>query len=522
MAPPTNPRAASSKKEELYEETLDMRFHVEKPEDPNIGKIIADRYCINSLVGRGGMGMVYRGEQMNIERVVAIKMLHPHIVADAETIKRFQKEAQAVSRVEHAHSVRIYDFGITPEAQPYLVMDFIDGLSLRHALKKDGPFNLSRAQEIFTQVIDALTCAHSVGVIHRDIKPENIMLCSKSGNDDWVYVVDFGISTLASNEQRAMDSQQGERRGSPPYMSPEQCTKGAEVGAQSDIYSLAIVIFETLSGRLPYNVRNTIEMLEAHVSAQPIPLTAAGPNLVSCEALSHVLQRAMEKSPSRRFQTIEEFGEEFAEAIKRDTIRLNYLKNRKDSLMSSASIPAYKPAGSTTGEHPAVAEDQATSRDGATPYMGTPTFQNLAGVKKDKNLIESVLGVIAGRDTTDEQETLQNSGSKFQFINCPHCNEPVEAGIAFCLACGRSLASTQEFAKVRAAQGVFSLPRSADTLSNSVPVFSAQTRAATGGELTRRVMIAAAVVVAVALIGLAAAKGIIDHKSSEQRQEQAP
>jgi hypothetical protein len=154
--------------------------------------------------------------------------------------------------------------------------------------------------------------------------------------------------------------------------------------------------------------------------------------------------------------------------------------------------------------------------------MGTPTFQNLAGVKKNKNLIESVLGVIAGRDTTDEQETLQNSGSKFQFINCPHCNEPVEAGIAFCLACGRSLASTQEFAKVRAAQGVFSLPRSADTLSNSVPVFSAQTRAATGGELTRRVMIAAAVVVAVALIGLAAAKGIIDHKSSEQRQEQAP
>src|SRR5262249_20585797 len=152
--------------------------------------------------------------------------LHSHVVADADTIKRFQQEARAVARVEHPHTVLIYDFGITDQGQPFLVMDFVDGESLRALLRRETTLDMRRTEDIYQQVISALGCAHEAGIIHRDMKPENIMLCEHSGRQDFVYVVDFGIATLTTTDYEGR-SAKSETIGSPAYMSPEQCTKGA-------------------------------------------------------------------------------------------------------------------------------------------------------------------------------------------------------------------------------------------------------------------------------------------------------
>lgn len=439
----------------------DLRFHIEKQEDPNIGKLIGERYKIVSLVGRGGMGMVYRADHILIDRPVAIKMLYPNTVADTDAIKRFKAEAQAVSKVEHQHSVRIYDFGMSDLGQPFIVMDFIDGRSLRDLIK-DEPISITRAEDIFTQVIGALSCAHRAGVIHRDLKPENIMLSERSSKPDWVSVVDFGISSFGAEEN---PSGRQDLRGSPPYMSPEQCSRSAVIDQRSDVYALAIVLYESMSGRLPYNARNTFEWIEQHISGKPLPLVQASPALSACEALSDLIAKALDKNPDKRHQTIDEFGAELKEAVRRDQIHLGYLKNRKDALgVSSSSHPALDttvfgaPASYDdqliTGRHKTLADNAEADEKKNVWHALVTTFSNIQAMKESDGLVAE---------------------SKFVFTHCPHCNEPVEPDVAFCLACGRTLSSKQDFSKVRAAQGVFTLP-SGNTLTAAAPAFSQKTK----------------------------------------------
>jgi serine/threonine protein kinase len=460
-------RNPNETEKDLMEESLDLRFHVEKQEDPNIGKVIGERYKIISLVGRGGMGMVYRADHVMIDRPVAIKMLYPNTVADAEAVKRFKQEAQAVSKVEHSHSVRIFDFGMSDLGQPYIVMDFIDGHSLRELIK-DEPLPIGRAEDIFTQVIDALACAHRAGVIHRDLKPENIMLSPRSNKQDWVSVVDFGISSLGADEHvMQSSSQRTELRGSPPYMSPEQCSKNANIDHRSDIYSLAIVLYEALTGRLPYNARNAFEWVEQHISGKPLPLTQATPALAACETLSGLILKALEKNPDKRPQTIEEFGVELKEAVRRDHIHLGYLKNRKDALGGSSSkIPVIEAAEFST---PASYDDQLIT--GRQKHLTAEQ----AGEDGPKGVWQALVTTFSAIPALKDSDIANHEAAKFVFTSCPHCGESVEPHVAFCLGCGRTLASSQDFSKVRAAQGVFTLP-SGNTLSAPVPAFSQKTK----------------------------------------------
>jgi len=473
--------------EQDSEESGSFYFHVEKQEDPNLGKVIAERYRIISMVGRGGMGMVYKADHLTIDRTVAIKMLYPNVVADADAIKRFKQEAQAVSKVEHPNSVRIYDFGLSDLGQPYLVMDFIDGGSLREALK-DGPLNIVRAQTIFSQIVEALVVAHRVGVVHKDLKPENIMLSLQSSKGDWVQVVDFGISTMAKSDFDPYGApQRKETRGSPPYMSPEQCTSIATIDERSDVYSLAIVLYECLSGKLPFNARAPLEMLEAHISGKPVPLTATIPQLAACQGLSDMLMKAMEKRPEKRQQTIEEFGNDLRDAAKRDQIHQSFLKNRKETLDgSSTRLPALPLQGKVSSDgHPVVSPEK---RPGSTPASPIPLLPDANGsgdadaLKNDKNLWKSLVNTFSNIAEVEEPQP----ENKYVFRNCPHCNEAVDADIAFCLSCGRSLSNTQEFSKIRASQGVFTLPKSQGSVSSTLPSFSQKTRAVSPASSTIR------------------------------------
>lgn len=432
--------------------------------DPWIGQLIADRYKIQSVIGSGGMGVVYKAINQVNDRDVAIKMLHQHLVTDTDAIKQFHTEAQAVSKVSHPNTVTLWDFGLTESGQPYIVMDYFEGVNLRKVMKGDGTLSIARANHIFQQAADVLAAAHNAGVIHRDLKPENIMISSQ--DEDRVAVVDFGISSFVQNRTKYDGGPVSDIVGSPPYMSPEQCSLSTKVDERSDIYSFAVVLYEALSGKLPFNAKNPLDMLDCHISRPPLPLRAAHHSLVACEALSELLAKALDKKPENRPQSMEQFSQSLADAVRRDSIRLSSLKNRRGELDGS----------STTSQQPAVTPE-ALAPSAVVPSALAPI--KVAEITRSDTLVDSIAALPQDEMLTAGVEpkrvesiwskifsALGLSGKKKQvqstqyvLYNCPHCGETVAPDISFCLECGRSLAHTQDLSIIRAAQGTFTLPK---------------------------------------------------------------
>jgi serine/threonine-protein kinase len=450
--------------------------------DPWIGQLIADRYTIQSVIGSGGMGVVYKAKNEVNDRPVAIKMLHQHLVTDTDAIKQFHLEAQAVSKVSHPNTVQLWDFGLTESGQPYIVMDYFDGINLRKLIKSEGILSIARANHIFGQAADALAFAHNAGVVHRDLKPENIMIAA--AEVDRVAVVDFGISSFATARTKYDGGPVSDIVGSPPYMSPEQCQLAGEIDERSDIYSIAIVLYEALSGKLPFAAKNALDMLDAHISRQPLPLRAAHQGLVSCEALSELLAKSLDKKPENRPQTMEQFREGLADAVRRDMIRLSSLKNRKSELDGSSTTSQQRivpPAGAATsagGTSQGVTTASQTVPADATPSALAPI--KVADIVRSDTLVDAVAALPQDQLLTTGAETKrveknfldkvfaaiglgssrkEEKGPQYVLYNCPHCGETVAPDISFCLECGRSLAQTQDFAAIRAAQGTFTLPK---------------------------------------------------------------
>ncbi len=270
--------------------------------DPLIGTLVHERYRILELIGRGGMGVVYRAEHELMERIVAIKMLLPQLLADENALPRFQREARAASRLNHPNIIALHDFGLTEDGLPYLVMDYIDGKSLADILKNEGQLGVQRTAHIFTQVCDALAHAHELGIIHRDLKPGNIMIVQKKDEKESIKVVDFGVAKMFEGEDE-IDSQRltatGELFGSPVYMSPEQC-QGLELTPRSDIYSLGCVIYETLTGKLPHCGRTVLETISRQMQSPAQPFAEARPDLYIPDWLEKAVFEALEKDIEKR------------------------------------------------------------------------------------------------------------------------------------------------------------------------------------------------------------------------------
>lgn len=284
--------------------------------DPMIGTCLMGKYDIIDVVGHGGMGVVYKGRQVLMERTVAIKMLQSQHIADSQSVQRFLREGKASCRMNHPHVITVYDFGITPQSgQPFIVMDFLEGISLSDMIKQDGQVSVERSIKILTQATDALDHAHRAGVIHRDLKPSNIMLVEYEDEKDFVKIVDFGVAQLigAGGEQQRL-TQMGEVCGSPVYMSPEQC-QGLELDARSDIYSMGIVVFETLTGRLPLIGKTMVETMSKHISEMPPRFSEVRPDLYIPERLEAVIWKAMAKDPANRHQTMAELCRDLDTAI---------------------------------------------------------------------------------------------------------------------------------------------------------------------------------------------------------------
>lgn len=276
--------------------------------EPKIGEIFGDRYEILGIIGDGGMGKVYKARHNLMKRIVAIKMLLPHLVQSAAALKRFQQEAQAASALNHPNILTVYDFGISDQGMPYLVMDYLEGTSLAALLQEQGYLPAERAIHIFSQACSALAHAHQKGVIHRDLKPANIMLIDYDGQPDFLKIVDFGIAKLLQPDGAEQLTHTGEVFGSPLYMSPEQC-RGRELDPRSDIYSLGCVMYRTVTGKPVFSGRDPMECMYKQVNDMPSTFKDVVPELGLTDKLEHAIFRAISKEVEDRYTNMLEFRE---------------------------------------------------------------------------------------------------------------------------------------------------------------------------------------------------------------------
>ncbi|MBL8912600.1 MAG: serine/threonine protein kinase [Archangium sp.] len=240
----------------------------ERVSDPLIGMQLGD-YVIEEVVGRGGMGIVYRAVHPLIGRKVAIKVLRPEIAEDPEQASRFLKEAQALSAVKHRGVIDIISFGKLPDGRQYMVMEFLKGESLDGVVAREAPLSVSRAMGFIDEVLDALSAAHKAGVVHRDIKPANVFLLLQSNGTRVVKLVDFGLARQAPlGDLSRPGARTSLMAGTPEYFSPEQA-RGLAATPRSDLYAVGVMTFELLTGRLPFEAESPVKLLELHLKKEP-------------------------------------------------------------------------------------------------------------------------------------------------------------------------------------------------------------------------------------------------------------
>ena len=276
-----------------------------------VGQVVADRYHVVKKLGEGGMGQVYLAEHVKMGRRSAIKVMNPSMVHDPDAVARFNREASNASRITHPNVCAIYDFGETPDGLIYLAMEFIEGEPLTDLLEREGALPVRRAVGIFTQVADALQAAHDLGIVHRDLKPDNIMLAQKKGGDQ-VKVVDFGIAKAVGGDESGQKvTKTGLVVGTPEFMSPEQLS-GDKLDGRSDLYSLALVFYRMLAGKLPFEATTVQETMIKRLTDEPTKLAESRPDLTFPAGLQAVLDEALTRNPMQRYQTVAKFADDVA------------------------------------------------------------------------------------------------------------------------------------------------------------------------------------------------------------------
>jgi tRNA A-37 threonylcarbamoyl transferase component Bud32 len=267
-----------------------------------IGSVFSDRYEIVSFVGAGGCSIIYEARHMQMKKRVALKLLRSNFSTEAKYVQRFQRESKATSQLDHINIVGVHDFGISLAGQPYIVMDFLQGLSLVDYIDRVGAMPWRQAVPIFMSICEGLAYAHSKGVLHRDLKPANIMLVSESSEQPQVVkIVDFGLAKTADMTDVKL-TQTGELIGSPTYMSPEQC-RAEPVDTRTDIYSLGALMYHCLCGRPAVETGNVYEAFQLQISEPPARFS----NYLQLPGwLSDMVYKALEKVPDMRYQSVEE------------------------------------------------------------------------------------------------------------------------------------------------------------------------------------------------------------------------
>jgi serine/threonine protein kinase len=270
------------------------------------GQVLDGKYRIVRIIGEGGMGAVYEGENTRIRRRVAIKVLHSGVASSAEMVSRFEREAQVAGTVGNDHILEILDLGALPSGERYMVMEYLDGQTLTERIKSRGRLAPKEAFGLVKQALEGLSAAHGAGIVHRDLKPENIfILKQKAGHKDFVKIIDFGISKFVEQGASSRMTRTGALMGTPHYMAPEQATGSSEIDQRTDIYAVGIILYEAITGRVPFEAESFNQLLFEIALAKIQPARQFLPDLDP--AVDTIILKATARDPRHRFQSCREF-----------------------------------------------------------------------------------------------------------------------------------------------------------------------------------------------------------------------
>jgi len=319
-----------------------------------------DKYELTGILGEGGMGVVYKGRHVLLDKPVAVKILHERYAKRHGAVKKFLHEAKAASRTRHPNIVDVTDFGQAPGNMVYLVMEYLEGISLDDVLARDRWIPLFNTVNIVKQVANALAAAHDEGIVHLDLKPENVFLTSlegrrrvvrmreedgkrryvveKEGNFDFVKLVDFGVAKFLTGElHKARSTEGGLVLGTPHYMSPEQA-RGLPVDGRSDLYSVGILFYEMLTGYVPFDSPNAADILNDHVLTKVPPPQGRNPDVLVDEGTNNTILKMLEKDPDQRYQTMDELLIALADCFT-DTVFLRDAQHMPGAVDAGIEVP---------------------------------------------------------------------------------------------------------------------------------------------------------------------------------------
>ncbi len=277
--------------------------------DPWLGRVVGGRYRVEEILGRGGMGVVYKIKHQRMGKIAAMKVLHADLAQDPEVVGRFEREAEAVSRLAHPNTVQVFDFG-TEGGALYLIMEFVRGQDLGVLVDRDGPMRFEQLAPLLGQMCGSLEEAHDLGVVHRDLKPENILVSRTHSGQDFVKVLDFGLAKLSEREETSAVTSAGSIVGTPYYMSPEQIRADEEVDHRADIYSFGALLYRLLTGENAFNAKTPVGVLTKHLTEEIEPPSVKFPALEIPRELDRIIARCMAKAPSDRYANIRELLED--------------------------------------------------------------------------------------------------------------------------------------------------------------------------------------------------------------------
>ena len=350
------------------------------------GMVLRGKYEVLEKIGTGGMATVYRVRHLHLREDVAIKVVSGNLAGDPDFLERFQTEAVVTRKLRHPNAVRLDDFDMTDDGRPFIVMELVRGQSLRSVLQ-NGWLAPARAAAIARQVALALGAAHELAIVHRDIKPENILLIQQADGTELVKVLDFGIARVTNPAADIASGHTPTRTGiilgTPQYVSPEQAkgVKGCAIDGRSDLYSLGVVLYEMLTGDLPFHADTAFDLLLQHVQTIPKPPHLANDHAGISPAMSELVMKALEKDPAKRFQT----AAEFVQALSDPAVSVKVECDAGPHVFSTAALAAAAAAASAPEPaKPATMAVPAASKPGSTVLVtGDATLPMGSAVRQD-------------------------------------------------------------------------------------------------------------------------------------------